>query len=76
MDAAGLPAVREAIEQSDEADLIGEPQAIMVAAALGHFGQVGRGQGRFADHLSPRKSKRCHGWSQSVQKNGRHLRRI
>ena len=44
---------REAMEQTDEADLIGKPQAIVIAATLGDFDRVGFGQGRFADHLSP-----------------------
>ena len=57
---------REAAEESDEADLIGEPEAIMVATAPADFGQVGLGQGRFADHLSPRESEWSHGWSQSL----------
>ena len=57
---------REAAEQPDEADLVGEPQAVVVAAALGDLGQVGLGQGRFADHLSPREGEWRHGWSQSV----------
>ena len=44
---------REAAEQTNEADLIGEPQAVVVTATLGDLDQVGFGQGRFADHLSP-----------------------
>ena len=48
---------REAAEESDEADLIGEPEAIMVATAPADFGQVGLGQGRFADHLCPREGE-------------------
>jgi hypothetical protein len=43
----------EAAEQANEADLIGEPQAVVVAATLGDFGEVGLAQGRLADHLSP-----------------------
>ena len=57
---------REAVEQTDEADLVGEPQAVVVAATFGDLGQVGLGQGRFADHLSPREGEWRHGWSQSV----------
>ena len=56
---------REAAEQPDEADLVGERQTVVVAAALVDLGQVGLGQGRFADHLSPRESEWRHGWSQS-----------
>jgi len=47
--------IREAVEQSDEADLIGEAQAVVVAATFGDLDQVGLGQGRLADHLSPRE---------------------
>jgi predicted regulator of Ras-like GTPase activity (Roadblock/LC7/MglB family) len=47
--------IREAVEQPDEADLIGEPQAVVVAATSGDLDQVGLGQGRLADHLSPRE---------------------
>ena len=56
---------REAAEQPDEADLIGEAQAVMVAAALVDLVQVGLVHGGFADHLSPRKGDQCHGWYQS-----------
>jgi hypothetical protein len=37
----------------------------VVAAALVDLGQVGLGQSRFADHLSPRISEWYHGWYQS-----------
>ncbi len=36
--------IRKAAEQSDEADLVGEPQAVVVAAALVDLGQVSLGQ--------------------------------
>jgi hypothetical protein len=68
--------VREAAEQADEADLVGEPQAVVVAAALADLGEVGRGQGRLADQLSPREGEWRHGWHQSVQINARHFRRL
>ena len=57
---------RKAAEQPDEADLIGEAQAVLVAATLGDLGQVGLGQGRLADHLSPREREWRHVWSHSV----------
>ena len=47
----------EAVEETDEADLIGEPQAVVVAAALGDLGQVSLGQGGVADHLLPREAR-------------------
>ena len=47
---------REAAEQPYEADLVGERQTVVVAAALVDLGQVGLGQGRFADHLSREKA--------------------
>ncbi len=56
---------REAVEEPDEADLIGEPQTVVVAAAFGDLGQVVLRQGRFADQPPPRERKRHHGWSQS-----------
>ena len=59
---------REAVEEPDEADLIGEAQAIVVAAASGDLGQVFLRQRCFADHLPPREGKWHHGWSQSHQK--------
>lgn len=43
----------EATKEADEADLIGEPQAIRVAATLGDFGEIGFAQGCFTDHLAP-----------------------
>ena len=45
---------REATEQSDEADLIGESQAVVISAALGDLGQIGLGQSRFPDQLPSR----------------------
>jgi hypothetical protein len=42
---------REAMEQADEADLVGEPQAVVVAATLGDLGQISLGQGRFPNQL-------------------------
>jgi hypothetical protein len=56
---------REAAEQPDEADLIGEPQAIVVAAALVDLGQISPAQGGFTDHLSLRNDGQHHGWSHS-----------
>ena len=48
---------REAAEEPDEADLIGEPQTVVVAAAFGNLGQVVLRPSRFADHLPPRERK-------------------
>jgi hypothetical protein len=52
---------REAMEQADEADLVGESQAVVLAAAVGDCGQIGLGQGRFADQLPPREGGDRHG---------------
>ena len=59
---------RETAEEPDEADLIGEPQAVVIAAALGDLDQVGLGQGRLADHLSPREGEWRHGCPRSSRK--------
>jgi hypothetical protein len=52
---------RESVEESDEADLISKPQAVVVTATSGHLRSVGLGQGRFADHLSPGEGWQRHG---------------
>jgi hypothetical protein len=41
--------------QPDEADLVGENQAVVATAAFGDLGQVGLGQGRVA-HICPREN--------------------
>ena len=51
----------EAMEQADEADLVGEPEAVVVAAAEGDLGQVGLAQGRVADQLPPGEGGGRHG---------------
>ena len=56
---------REAVEQTDKADLVGEPQTVVAAAALLDLDQIHLGQGCFADHLSPREREWRHGWSQA-----------
>ena len=52
---------REAVEQTDESDLVGEPQAVVVATTFADLDHVGFGQGRFADHPSPREGGWRHG---------------
>lgn len=49
----------EAVEQADEADLVGEAEVVVVAAALSNLGQVGFGQGRFPDQLRTGERQVC-----------------
>jgi len=43
---------RKSVKESDEDDLIGKPETIVVAATFGNLCPVGVGQGPLADHLS------------------------